>query len=373
MVIGLEASRANRPSKTGVEWYSYHLIQALKKITPDDIGVLLYTNEKLTEALADCPQNFKEQRLAWPPKYLWTQIRLWWELVLNSPDVLFVPAHTIPFLPLRKKTKICVTVHDVGFKRYPALYSKIQFYYHDLTMKIIRKRADKIITISDFSRIEMIDLYQVEPAKIIVIPLGYDKEKYRANMEIAGADAVLQKYKITQPYVLYVGRLEKKKNIGSMVKAFAYAKEAQPDLKLVLAGQSGYDYEAVKKIISDNKLTDEIFLPGYIEENDLPLILKMAEVFLFTTLYEGFGLPILQALAVGTPVVTSDLEPHRFVAGGAAALANPQKPEDIAKQINKIIKDKEFSNLLKTQGLKRASEFSWTKTARETMAVLISD
>ncbi|MEK7072068.1 MAG: glycosyltransferase family 1 protein [Patescibacteria group bacterium] len=368
MTIGIDASRANRPNKTGVEWYSYHLIQELKKITPDDVRVVLYTNEKLTDGLENCPQNFKEKILNWPPKYLWTQIRLGWELFWHAPDVLFVPAHTIPFWPISRKTKVYVTVHDVGFKRYPNLYKKIQYYYHDLTMKVIRHRADKIITISDFSKSEIIDLYKVDANKIIVIPLGYDKDKYNAS--VLENKNILDKYNIIQPYVLYVGRLEKKKNIGNMVKAFAYTKASHHNLKLVLAGNAGNDYEAIKKIITDNKLADEIILPGYIAEDDLPTVMKMAEIFLFPTLYEGFGLPILQAMAVSTPVVTSDMEPHREVAGGAAALAKAQNPESIAQQINKIIKDKEFTIELKDRGIKRASQFSWTETAIKTLAVI---
>ena len=124
MKIGIDASRANRQNKTGVEWYSYHLIQEMKKITPADTQVVLYTGEKLTGGLEDCPSNFSQKVLKWPPKYLWTQIRLCWELFFNAPDVLFVPAHTIPFWPIRKKTKVYVTVHDVGFARSPKLYKK---------------------------------------------------------------------------------------------------------------------------------------------------------------------------------------------------------------------------------------------------------
>ncbi|MDO8669224.1 MAG: glycosyltransferase family 1 protein [Candidatus Buchananbacteria bacterium] len=368
MIIGIDASRANRPNKTGVEWYSYHLIQELKKITPENIQVLLYANEKLVNGLEDCPANFKEKILSWPPKYLWTQIRLAWELSLHAPDVLFVPAHTIPFWPIRRRTKVYVVVHDVGFKRYPDLYKKIQFYYHDLTMKAIKRRADRIITISDFSKKEIMDLYQVNADKIIVIPLGYDENKY--NTGVLENKNVLDKYKISQPYILYVGRLEKKKNIGNIVKSFAYAKTSNPDLKLALAGQAGNEYEAIAKIISSHKLENEILLPGYIDEDDLPAVMKMAEIFLFPTLYEGFGLPILQAMALGTPVVASDIEPHKSVAGQAAALADPKNPENIAQQINKIIKDREFKDELKVRGLKRAAEFSWTKTAVKTLAVI---
>lgn len=368
MTIGIDASRANKDNKTGVEWYSYHLIQELKKITPADVQVLLYTNEKLKADLGDCPVNFKEKILNWPPKYLWTQIRLAIELMFHAPDALFVPAHTIPFWPIASKTKVYVTVHDVGFKRYPNLYKKIQYYYHDLTMKVIKRRADKIITISDFSKQEIIDLYSVSADKIVVIPLGYDQSQY--HLAVVADKNILTKYKITQPYILYVGRLEKKKNIGNLVKAFAYAKASNHDLKLVLAGNAGNEYEVIKNIIAEHKLENEIILPGYIAEADLPAVIKMAEVFMFPTLYEGFGLPILQAMAVGTPVITSDIEPHRSISGGCAVLVNPKNSEHMAQQINKIIKDREFASDLKSAGLERVQSFSWAKTAQDTLAVL---
>lgn len=368
MTIGIDASRANRQNKTGVEWYSYHLIQELKKITPEDVQVVLYSGEKLTDGLEVCPKNFKQKILKWPPKYLWTQIRLCWELFFHAPDVLFVPAHTIPFWPIRKKTKVYVTVHDVGFKRFPKLYKKIQYFYHDLTMKRIKSRADKIITISEFSKSEIVSLYRVDPGKITIVPMGFDSHEY--NADIITDEAGLTKYKISKPYLLYVGRLEKKKNIGNIVKAFAFVKSSNPDLKLVLAGNAGNEYEAIKNIISENKLETEIILPGYISEKDLPAVTKMAEAFIFPTLYEGFGIPILQAMAVGTPVVTSDIEPHRTVADGAAALADPRNPQNIAQQINKVMKDKEFVSELKENGIKRASEFSWEKMAEETLKVI---
>ena len=330
MTLGIDASRANRDHRTGTEWYSWHLIEELKKIIPEEIQVVLYTNEKLTAELGVVPKNWQEKILAWPPKYLWTQIRLWWELFLNPPDALLVPAHTIPFLPIRKKIKVFITVHDVGFKRFPELYKPIQVWYHDLTMKKIKSRADVIITDSQFSREEIIHFYRVDSQKIKVIYLGYDKNKYRQMVDRVD---ILNKYKIVQPYLLYLGRLEKKKNIGNLVKAFALARMQHDDLRLVLAGRAGNQYADIKKIISVLQLEREIILPGYIATDDLPIVISQAEIFLFPTLYEGFGLPILEAMACATPVITSNLAPHTEVAGRAAVLVEPHNPQQIADKI----------------------------------------
>ncbi len=379
MTIGIDASRANKENKTGTEWYSFHIIEELKKTAPKEVKFRLYTNEPLKGALAKCPENFQQRILSWPPKYLWTQLRLWFELIINPPNVLFVPAHTIPFLPIRKKTRVCVNVHDVGFKRFPELYKPIQVYYHDLTMRKIKNRADVIITISEFSKKEIMELYDIEEKKIAVVYLGYDEAKYYQRA-LGEAGDVLSKYKISEPYLLYVGRLEKKKNIGNMIKAFALAKDhllekndgGFHNLKLVLAGASGNQYELVKSIIAEYGLETEVLLPGYIEEEDLPVIISKASLFLFPTLYEGFGLPIIQAMACGTPVLTSNINPHMEIAGEAAAFADPNSPEKMADKIIELVNEEGLRLKMIEKGLERVRQFTWYKTAEAIFKILSS-
>jgi len=370
MIIGIDASRANKPNKTGTEWYSWHLIEELKKIASESDKFRLYTNELLTGELGILLSvNWQEKILKWPPKYLWTQIRLWWELLLNPPDVLLVPAHTIPLLPIRRKVKVLVNVHDVGFKRSPELYKPIQVWYHDLTMKRIKSRADLIITISEFSKKEIIDLYGVKPERIKVVYLGFDDSVYHEQQETDIA-VTLKKYDLAEPYLLYVGRLEKKKNIGNIVKAFVLAREHHEDLKLVLAGSSGNQYDEIKKIISDLKLEKEIILPGYVAQEDLPQLMAGAKAFLFPTLYEGFGLPILEAMACGTPVITSNTLPHTEVGGNAAIYADPQSPEALSDAIIKVLENSDFRRKVAESGVLRSKEFSWKKTAEEIYGII---
>ena len=369
MIIGIDASRANKPNKTGTEWYSWHLIEELKKISGNGDQFRLYTNSQLNGDLGVLLSvNWQERILAWPPKYLWTQIRLWWELCRNPPDALLVPAHTIPFLPLPKKTKVFVNVHDVGFKRSPELYKPIQVWYHDLTMKRIKSRADAIITISEFSKREIIDLYGVSEEKIRVVYLGFDGSQF--SPAAGPADETLKKYKITAPYLLYVGRLEKKKNIGRMVTAFTLIKEKYPDLKLVLAGAGGNQFDEIKQIIADNKLESEVIITGYVAHADLAAIYNHADIFLFPTLYEGFGLPILEAMASGVPVITSNQAPHTEVGGEAAIYADSQSPQSLADGIIKVLDDAELKQSLKEKGLLRVKEFSWRKTAEKILEII---
>jgi len=438
MIIGIDTSRANRDHKTGTEWYSYHVIQELKKMTAsavipsevegslsdlnksdsstplrsgrndnrDGIKFILYTGEKLKGDLGIMPNaNFQEKILNWPPKYLWTQIRLWWELLANPPDVLFVPAHTIPFLPIPKKIKVITVVHDVGFKRFPEIYKPIQVMYHDWTMKKIRSRADVIVTDSEFSKKEIVELYKVKPERIKVIYLGYDKDKY--NIEVARVISIpsaslginsaeeflkesdsstalrsgrndkgvvvktLAKYKITKPYLLFLGRVEKKKNILNMARAFALAKKTHPDLQLVFAGSPGNGHEELKELINELKISDSVILTGYLSDEEAPMLTANAEIFLFPTLYEGFGIPMLQAMACQTPVLISDMEIHKEVAGDAALPANPYSPEAISDKISRILDNKDLRDGLVQKGLERIREFSWEKTGKEILDIIL--
>lgn len=372
MIIGIDASRANKTNKTGTEWYSWHIIEELKKIANPDDKFLLYTNSALTGGLEKLPKNFVEKNLKWFPKYFWTQLRLWWELWRNPPEILLVPAHTIPFLPLSSKIKIVVTVHDVGFKRSPELYKRIQVWYHDLTMKRIKQRADIIITISEFSKQEIIDLYQVDAKKIKIAYLGFDVNNFFIQETNELNLNILNKYKIVKPYLLYVGRLEKKKNIANIITAFASVKELQSDLQLVLAGSSGHQFEEIKKIIENNKLKSEVIITGYIEQKDLPIIYNHAEIFLFPTLYEGFGLPILESMASGVPVITSNFAPHTEVGGDSAYYVDAYSSESLADGIIKILTNTDLRQSLKEKGLARIKKFSWCQTAKEIYQIIKS-
>lgn len=372
MIIGIDASRANRQNKTGTEWFSWHLIEELKKITKVDDRVLLYTNEKLTGELGILLEvNWQEKILKWPPKYLWTQIRLWWELLFKQPDALLIPAHTIPLLPISRQTKVIAVVHDVGFRRFPELYKPIQIWYHELTMKRIKQRADIIITISNFSKQEIIDLYQIEADRIKVVYLGYDGSEYFPK-SAQRINEVKEKYQIQSPYLLYVGRLEKKKNIGNLVKAYVLARANHEDLKLVLVGAGGNQYEEIKKIIIDQKLQSEIIMPGYVHQADLPALYSGAMAFIFPTLYEGFGLPILDAMACGTPVITSNTLPHTEVGGEAGIYADPKSPEAISDAIIKVAENDEFRSKVVASGFLRTREFSWAKTAEAVWKIIKS-
>jgi glycosyltransferase involved in cell wall biosynthesis len=264
MRIGIEASRANRPVKTGVEWYAWHVIQQLKDLPgASKHEWSLYTNEPLSGGLEELPPNWKEMRLSWPPKYLWTQARLSWEMMKRPPEVLFVPAHVLPRFAPKKSV---VTVHDVGFKRFPELYKSIQVAYHEWSTRDIVKKGARIITVSEFCKREIVELYGAKPENIFVTPLGFDHARYRPQPRVEG-----------KPYVLFVGRIDKKKNLPVLVKAFELIASEFPDLELNLAGTfsgpaglatTGSD--ELQAMIKKSAFTSRIHLMGYVSEADKP-------------------------------------------------------------------------------------------------------
>lgn len=371
MVIGIDASRANQKRKAGVGWYSYHLIQELKK-APLKSGdkFILYSFDELKGDLAQLPEGWQSRKLFWPLKYLWTQIRLSWEIFLNPPDVLFVPAHC---LPLICGTKSVITIHDLGFKRFKKAYSLGQRLYTSFVYWWAVKYADKIIVPSEFTKKELTELYTIKKEKITVIHEGYDNKRFYLIQDRKKADLILEKYKIKRPYFLYVGRLETKKNTAGLIKAYNKLCTLNSNVpQLVLVGKPGYGYKKIRNQSSGCRKNKNIKEIGYVDNDDLVFLYSGAEAFIFPSFYEGFGLPVLEAMACGCPVLASNAGSVPEVGGQAALYFSPNNTDSLVKAIEKIMKDKGFKEKLKEKGLKRIKDFSWEKCAQETIKVFHS-
>ncbi|MBU0731525.1 glycosyltransferase family 4 protein [Patescibacteria group bacterium] len=398
MKIGIDASRANQPNKTGTEWYSYNLIQKLKKIIPEDVRVVLYSKEPLQDGLENMPKNWESKVLNWPPQFLWTQIRLSLEMLKlwNRPKLLFVPAHTIPVFHPRS----VLVAHDIGFERIKELYEnkdigykstilrkilKIlvilvtfgnygtsELDYHRWAMKFGLKEADHIITVSDFSKKEIMDHYGVPEKDITAIHNGFSPDAYFPLKE-KKAD-ILKQYKITTPYILFVGRLELKKNLPKFIIAFRKLKQNYKiPHKLVLVGSPGYRYEDIEANIFESKLKDDVIEPGYVEQDHMNELMNMADLFVLPSYYEGFGIPILEAMSAGTAVACSDIPALKEVGNKAAVYFNPDSEQDMAEKIFDLISDNAKKQELIAKGKQNIKKFSWDKCARETWKVIIKE
>ncbi len=425
MIIGIDASRANRTHKSGTEWYSYYLIKELAKLDKDN-QYILYTDEPLSDCLSDLVgddtpannskqevkydkdgyqiikspyNNFKAKVLKWPFSNFWTLGRLSIEMLFKKPDVLFVPAHGLPLISARKTV---ITLHDVAFKVDNYIYQKEQlgsekklgkkivdvmvklftgnkygansYDYLDWSTRYSLKKANKIITVSEFTKKEIERIYEYSGDKIEVVHNGYCMDIYEKKDDQDKEDDILEKYGITKPFILNVGRLERKKNTPFLIEGFAKAKYFNKEMKekLVLVGDASYGYDEVKYMIEEFALDDEVVTPGWVEEADMPYIFSAATAFVFPTRHEGFGIPVLQAMACGLPVACSDIPVLREVAGDAALFFNNNDKDDIGKAIERVIVEDELREKLISKGMKRAKQYSWKDCARKTLSIINS-
>lgn len=399
MIIGIDASRANRQHKTGTEWYSFYLIKSLLEIDQQNQYIFYLDKEPqpdLAAILAKQPRA-RYQVLTWPFAFFWTLGRLSWEMLWHAPEVLFVPAHGLPLIRPRRSVN---TIHDIAFMRNQRVYRdditkiKNKFYrrllqsfvrfltfgrYHASSLDYLRwstihalKKATAIITVSEFTKQEILSSYPwAKAAKITAVHNGYSDE-YRRLEVSEPMTAVLNKYGLEKPFILYVGRLENKKNTPFLIEAFSIMRENNPSLKekLVLIGNASYGYDEVKYVIEEFDLNKEVIMPGWVEEADLPLIFNAAVAFVFPTKYEGFGIPVLQALACGLPTAVSDIPVLHEVADDAVIYFDQDDRNDIARALDLIVSDQSLRAKLVQIGPEQAKKFSWQQCARETLAVI---
>lgn len=374
MLIGIDASRANKTRKTGVEWYAWHVIQELKKITAEDGNSwVLYSNAPLEGGLEVCPKNWFERRLPWPLPYGWTQARLSAEMIRRPADVLFLPGST---LPRKGGRRTVVTVHDVGFARYPQLYKGRQVRIHRTAMKDIRRRADAILTVSEFSKREIVAAYGIPGAKIRVTYNGIDHERYRPLARREDIQERLARYRLAGPFFLAVGRLEAKKNIVNLIRGFGVFKSnvgSHDPTRLVLAGMPGYGIEEIRKEIARSPARDAIVELGYVPEADMPALMNAAQALIHPSWYEGFGIPPIQAMACGCPVICSSAGSLPEVVGEENALFfRPEDAPSMADDMRTLVQDTHLRERLRMRGIERAAAFTWARTAKETREALLA-
>ena len=368
MVIGIDASRANHTQKTGVEWYAWHTIEHLKHIIPDTVRVVLYTDTPLQGDLAVLPKHWEEKVLRWPPKRLWTQIRLSMEMLMHAPDVLWIPAHVFPLIHPKKTV---MTVHDIAACTFKESYSVFEAWYSTYIPKKALKKLWKIIVPSQFTKEELIEKFSPKKTDhISVLHHGYN-EAYNQKDEKSGND-VAKKYGIGTEYILSVGRLEQKKNTVRMIKAFTLYKDTHKHdkIKFVLIGKPGYGYEKVREAIEKSPYKKDIYELGWVNDTDLIACMKTAKVFLFPSLYEGFGIPVLEAQASGTIVVAGKGSSLEEVGKDGAIYVDVKKETDIAKGIETALHNREKQEECRQKGFLNIQQFSWATCAKETFIAL---
>jgi len=277
----------------------------------------------------------------------------------RPPDLLFVPAHVIPLIHPRS----VVTVHDLGYIYHPQAHRAFDRLYLDLSTRFNVSVASQVIADSEATKNDLIQRYRVPEERITVVYPGCNLEPVDNGWE-----RVRERYRLPDRYILHLGTLHPRKNILRLLEAFASLARDYPNLHLVLAGKRGWLYEEI--INKAEGLGGRVHFPGYIAPEDLPLLLRRAHLFILPSLYEGFGFPILEAMAAGTPVVCSNASALPEVAGDAALLFDPHDVEAMGETTRRVLEDEALRAELVERGLERAKIFSWERCARETLRVL---
>ncbi len=280
-------------------------------------------------------------------------------------DLLHSTDHLLP--PLRR-VRTVFTVHDLIFLFFPEYHLPLNRWYLTLMMPRFIRRADAVITVSECSRRDLVQVYGLDQARIHVIYEGID-DRFRPVEDREVVAAVRRRYGLPDGFILYVGTIEPRKNLTTLLEAYQTLKGQGFESKLVIVGKKGWLYQDFFQRLQELGLEDQVIFPGYVPDDDLPAIYSAAQVFAFPSLYEGFGLPVLEAMDCGTPVVCSNASSLPEVAGQAALTIDPRRPRELAQALQRVLEDAALRAELRGKGLGQAARFSWERAARETLRV----
>jgi glycosyltransferase involved in cell wall biosynthesis len=366
MRIAVHAKVLSEDKLTGIGIYTYNLLKSLSKIDRKNEYVL-YSNEPLIHRInAD---NFKEKILNFPK--LWSYLRLPFEFIDNKYDLLFIPKEMVPFLKRPKTVVVCFDLMGLIFANRISLDGKIHFW---VAVNYALKSADKVIAISESTKRDIIEKCNINPDKIVVTPLGFDEELYKPYTDRNLIRSIKDKYGIKGNFIINTSSLLwYRKNLPRLIKAFhIYKLRGATNHQLVITGKKGEAYDEIISLIKSLSLEKDVILTDYIPIEDMPTLLSGADALVFPSLHEGFGLPIVEAIACGCPVITSKCSAMPEAIGDAGILVDPYNENEIARAIEMVLTNTELRNQMKNMGLIQANKFSWKNTAGETLKVFES-
>lgn len=357
MLIGIDASRALDAQPTGTEIYSRRIIEALVALESPHHFRLYFRSAPPPHAFPGA-----ESRPIPFPR-LWTHARLSWEMVQRPPDALFIPAHV---LPLAHPRASLVTVHDLGYLYFPSAHPWLQRLYLNLSTRWNARAAMHLLADSKATKADLVTHYGIPEEKITVAYPGYDETLSPAR-DPAEIETVKARYDIGGDYFLYVGTLQPRKNLSRLIAAFA---TSQSDATLVLAGKRGWFCEDLWAQARHSGIEGRVRFPGYVSEEDKAALLSGAVAFVFPSLHEGFGLPVLEAQACGCPVITSTTSSLPEVAGDAALLVEPDDTDAIASAMRRVINNADLREMLIERGFANLRRFSWAACAQSVLGII---
>ncbi len=370
MILGIDGNEANTGKRVGIGEYAYELITQFYQLRErgmfDSLSFRIYLKDK---PLSDMPKE-----TAWwkytlvGPKKLWTQLGLPLHLLvdMHRPDVFFTPTH---YAPRFATIPTAIAIMDLSYLHFPQLFAKKDLYQLTEWTKYSAKQAQKIFTISSSSRSDIIKSYKAKPDNVVVTYPGI--REAIAGKEIT-MDELQKKYTISSKYILFVGTLQPRKNVARLIEAFSLLKKEKKyeDVELVLVGKKGWLYEDILIAPKKYDVVSSVRFLDFVPNEDLPSLYKNAQCYVLPSLYEGFGLPVLEAMKYGCPVITSNVSSLPEAGGDAALYIDPENAKDIAEKITKILDNKDTREEMIKKGYEHLKKFSWEKAAKETLQVL---
>lgn len=350
--------------QAGIGYYTYNLIQELAGLLAEDEQVSVRIRPGLLDKAGSL--DFREIKLL--PSY---EHRIS-KYLPYSPKWMkeFDLYHQPSFIPHIFPGKTIVTVHDMSHQAFPQYHPRYRVLLFKAFEKRI-KRSDQIITVSEYSRQEIAELLKISEDKITITYLGAGPQYRPLTVSEKKRSDLRSKYHLPEQFFLYVGTIEPRKNLERLVEAYHFFRLEQPqsELKLVLAGGKGWLYDRIFARVKELNLEQEIIFTGYVENEDLPYIYNLAMALVYPSLYEGFGLPPLEAMSSGTPVISSKASSIPEVVGEAGLLINPYQVNELTEAIYRVASSVSLRNNMSKMGLERAGRFSWKKCALETLQV----
>jgi glycosyltransferase involved in cell wall biosynthesis len=350
----------------GIGTYIRNLLRHLARTDPDTEFVLLCGEADLGVA-AQLGPNFRAVLEPSPNYSLREQVHVPWVLRRERPDVYHAPHYV---LPAGVRCPSVVTIHDCIHLMFPQyLPNRVAYAYARAQMWAAARRSDCILTVSEASKRDILHLFTVPPEKIVVVYNAIDTHFSVTPSEEAVA-RVRERYQLDHRFVLYVGNIKPHKNLVRLIEAFEELRRGElDDLKLLIIGDQISKLPALRRAVHRYKLHKHVRFLGYLADDQLAILYRLASVFAFPSLYEGFGLPPLEAMASGCPVVTSNVSSLPEVVGGAAVLVNPYDVDDIVDGLRRVLTNPALAAEMRQKGIERAREFSWERSVAKTWAV----
>ena len=356
---------------TGVGWYLYELLNNIDRSEIEIIGNYFNFLNRHDYSKSLSNLDLKYNKLQYVPyriyKILTEKYNVSYNLFFRKKTDIY--HFTRYILPNNIKGKVILNIYDLVFEKYiETMESKNRESFKRSFYKSI-KRADQIITISESSKNELVEILKVPENKIHIVQPGIDFQKFnKKNSEIT--KSVILKYSLPEDYILYLGTLEPRKNISSIIRAYGSLRNSDKITeKLVIAGKKGWLFSEIFDLIKSLDLENEVILTDYVAEFDKPAIYQNAKLFVFPSLYEGFGMPILEAMAAGIPVITSNTSAMPEVAGDAAILVNPLSIEEISEAMLEVMNNDKLSNELISKGFDQCRKFTWSNSTNKLVKI----